>query len=304
MLQGTSTAPKPSLAFFAQNMPIGSQRKMLYSMLIQGSLTNGTLEWINSYKYWNPTITSITVLFQPNQVMFDNVDSTTNIVTNTDDEKRMIPPNYYTIGVIIVLLNTITDTPISISTKASNYGCIWIQAPYNRFHQCSRYSRNPRFGRVYGHSTCFVLWIKRDRDHSQSPSNPSVFIVGAILQSEDCQPEQQSVHYDNHWWSHDQLLSISGGYLHTDDTRFDRSMFVFKDLEGNIMRLNGLFEWPASRLRGLRGNFGWKSPKRRSYSRETFANTILLALQIVKNSSIFKVFNSIPVTVPFFHYCT
>ena len=198
LLQGTSTAPKPSLAFFAQNMPIGSQRKMLYSMLIQGSLTNGTLEWINSYKYWNPTITSITVLFQPNQVMFDNVDSTTNIVTNTDDEKRMIPPNYYTIGVIIVLLNTITDTPISISTKASNYGCIWIQAPYNRFHQCSRYSRNPRFGRVYGHSTCFVLWIKRDRDHSQSPSNPSVFIVGAILQSEDCQPEQQSVHYDNH----------------------------------------------------------------------------------------------------------
>ena len=131
LLQGTSTEPKPSLAFFAQNMPIGSQMKMLYSMLIQGSLTNGTLEWINSYKYWNPTITSITVLFRPNQVMFDNVDSTTNIVTNTDDEKRMIPPGYYTIGVIIVLLNTITDTPISISTKASNYGCIWIQAPYS-----------------------------------------------------------------------------------------------------------------------------------------------------------------------------
>ena len=104
MLQGTSTAPKPSLAFFAQNMPIGSKRKLLYSMLIQGSLTNGTFEWINSYKYWNPTITSITVLFRPNQVMFDNVDSTTNMVTNTDDEKRMIPPGYNTIGVIIVLL--------------------------------------------------------------------------------------------------------------------------------------------------------------------------------------------------------
>ena len=89
LLQGTSTAPKPSLAFFAQNMPIGSQRKMFYSMLIKGSLTNGTSEWINSYKYWNPTITSITVLFRPNQVMFDNVDSTTNMVTNTDDESEL-----------------------------------------------------------------------------------------------------------------------------------------------------------------------------------------------------------------------
>ena len=36
-----------------------------YSMLIQGSPTNGTFEWINPYKYRNPTITSMTVLFQP-----------------------------------------------------------------------------------------------------------------------------------------------------------------------------------------------------------------------------------------------
>ena len=49
---------------------------MHYSMLIQGSPTNGTFQWINPYKYRNPYITSITVLFRPNQVMFNNVDTT------------------------------------------------------------------------------------------------------------------------------------------------------------------------------------------------------------------------------------
>ena len=71
---------------------------MHYSMLIQSSPTNGKFEWINPYNYRNPTITFITVLFTPNQVMFNNVDSTTNVVTYTNDEERMIPPDYYTFG--------------------------------------------------------------------------------------------------------------------------------------------------------------------------------------------------------------
>ena len=70
---------------------------MHYSMLIQGSPTNGAFTWINPYKYQNPTITSITVRFRPNHFMFNNVD-TTNVVTNTNDEERMIPPDYYTFG--------------------------------------------------------------------------------------------------------------------------------------------------------------------------------------------------------------
>ena len=44
-----------------------------------------------------------------------------------------------------------------------------------------------------------------------------VFIVGLFLGSEDCQPEQQSTHHNDHWWDHDLLLSISGGTLHTND---------------------------------------------------------------------------------------
>ena len=72
----------------------------------------------------------MTVLFTPNQVMFNNVDST-NVVTNTNDEELTIPPGYYTIGQIIAILNTMTDTMFSISTKASSYGCIYIQSTHN-----------------------------------------------------------------------------------------------------------------------------------------------------------------------------
>ena len=72
----------------------------------------------------------MTVLFRPNQVMFNNVDST-NVDTNINDEEVTIPPEYYSIGEIIVILNTMTDTSFSISTKDSSYGCIWIQFPYS-----------------------------------------------------------------------------------------------------------------------------------------------------------------------------
>ena len=58
----------------------------------------------------------MTVLFRPNQVMFDNVDST-NVVTNTNDEEVTIPPGYYTIGEIIAIFNIMIDTSFSISTR-------------------------------------------------------------------------------------------------------------------------------------------------------------------------------------------
>ena len=55
---------------------------MHYSMLIQGSHTNGSFTWINMYKYRNPYITFMTVLFRLNQVMFNN------IITYMFDDKR------------------------------------------------------------------------------------------------------------------------------------------------------------------------------------------------------------------------
>ena len=98
-------------------------------MLIQGLLTNGTFERIDPYKYRNPTVTSITVLFTPYQGIFNNVDST-NVVANSNDEEVTICPGYYTIDEIIAILNTMTDTTFSISTKASRYGYFWMQSPH------------------------------------------------------------------------------------------------------------------------------------------------------------------------------
>ncbi|CBK20385.2 uncharacterized protein [Blastocystis hominis] len=54
---------------------------MHYSMLIQGSPSNGAFEWINPSMFKDPYITSMTVLFKPNQVKFNNMD-TINVVTN------------------------------------------------------------------------------------------------------------------------------------------------------------------------------------------------------------------------------
>ena len=62
----------------------GKERKtMHYSMLIQGSPTNGTFIWINPYKLKNPYITSMTVLFRPKEAkaMFNNVDTTNVLLT-------------------------------------------------------------------------------------------------------------------------------------------------------------------------------------------------------------------------------
>ena len=59
--------------------------------------------------------------------MRNNADIT-NVVTTTNDDVVAIPPGYYSIGEIIAMFNTMTDTAFSISTKALSYGCIWIQS--------------------------------------------------------------------------------------------------------------------------------------------------------------------------------
>ena len=101
------------------------RQAMHYSTLIQDSPTNDTFEWINPYKYRNPYITSMNILFRPNQVMFNNVN-TINIVTNSNGKEVTISPGYYTLSEIIAILNTMTNTSFSISTMATSYGCIWI----------------------------------------------------------------------------------------------------------------------------------------------------------------------------------
>ena len=103
---------------------------MHYSILIQDSPINGSFDWINPHKFRNPFIISMTVLFKPNQVMFNIVDST-NVVTNTNGEEVTISPGYYTLTETIAILNTMINTTFSISTMDTSYECIWIQSPYS-----------------------------------------------------------------------------------------------------------------------------------------------------------------------------
>ena len=98
-------------------------------MLIQGLLTNGTFDRIDPYKYRNPTITFITVLFRSNQVIFNNVDFT-NVIANSNDKEITIPPVNYSIGEINAIPNSMTHTRFLIFSKASSGECIWIQFPH------------------------------------------------------------------------------------------------------------------------------------------------------------------------------
>ena len=236
-------------------------------MLIQSSPTNGKFEWINPYNYRNPTITSITVLFTPNQVMFNNVDSTTNVVTNTNDEEVTILPGYYSIGEIITILNTMTDTVFSIYTKyysigeiitilntmtdtvfsiytkTSSYGCIWIQSPHMiHFTNATDIREILELERrifilldsFYGSN---VIDITRNRQVIQ--------VYSSLMRSSDLKIAN---HNNNLFTTMIIDYPITYYYRSVEDicipmiTRFDRLMLLLHDMEGNILRLNGEFE--------------------------------------------------------------
>ena len=215
---------------------------MHYSMLIQGSPTNGTFTWINPYKYKNPYITSMTVLFHPNGSMFYNVD-TTNVITNSNDETVTISAGYYTLSEIIALLNTMTDTLFSISTNASSFGCIWIQSPHTIDFTdapdiCEILGLDGRTlilpASFYGSN---VIDITRNRQVIQ--------VYSTIVRSSDLKIANQN----NNLLTTMIIDDPTVDYVRAVEdvcipmiTRFDRLMFVFRDMDGKIIRLNGEFE--------------------------------------------------------------
>ena len=211
-------------------------------MLIQGLLTNGTFERIDPYKYRNYTITSITVLFTPNQVMFTIVDFT-YVVANSNDEDVTICPGYYSIGEIIAILNTMTDIMFFISTKDSSYGCIWIQLPHTIDFTNARDIREIHglIGRTVILPTSFfgsnVINITRNRQVIQ--------VYSSLVRSSNLKNANRS----NNLFTTIIIDDPTTNYCRSVEdicipmiTRFDRLMFLFRDMEGNIMRLNGEFE--------------------------------------------------------------
>ena len=181
----------------------------------------------------------MTVLFRPNQVMFNNVDST-NVVTNTNDEELTIPPGYYTIGQIIAILNTMTDTMFSISTKASSYGCIYIQSTHN-----IDFINAPDIREILGLEGYMVILpasfygsnvidIMRNRQVIQ--------VYSSLVHSSDLKIANQN----NNLLTTMIIDDPEVNYLRTMENicipMIAGLMFLFRDMDGNIMRLNGEFE--------------------------------------------------------------
>ena len=182
---------------------------------------------------------SLTVLFTPNQVMFNNVDST-NVVMNSNDEELTIPPGYYTIGQINAIFNTMTDTTFSISTKASSYGCIYIQSTHT-----IDFTNAPDIREILGLEertvilpTSFyeanVIDIKRNRQVIQ--------VYSSLVRSSDLKIANQN----NNLLTTLIIDDPEVNYLRTVEDicipMIAGLMFLFRDMDGNIMRLNGEFE--------------------------------------------------------------
>ena len=215
---------------------------MHYSMLIQGSSSNGMFEWINPYKFRNPFITTITILFRPNQVMFNNVD-TTNIVTNSGGEEVTISPGYYTLSEIITILNTMTNTSFSISTMDTSYWCIWIQSPYS-----IDFNNTPDVREILGLGDGMIILpasfyesnvidITRNRQVIQ--------VYSSLVRSSDMKIANQNNNLLTTMIIDDQTTNYCrsvGDICIPMIYRFDRLMFVFKDMDDNIIHLNGEFE--------------------------------------------------------------
>ena len=150
--------------------------------------TNGTFEWINPHKYRNPTITSKSVRFRLNHVMFIFVD-TTNVVTNINDEEVTIPHESYTIGEIIVMLNPMTETTFSISTKASSNGCIWIQSSYS-----NQFTNTPDFREDLGLEgrTVILPLLIGSNVINIARNLPVIQVYSSLVVSSDLQTDNQN----------------------------------------------------------------------------------------------------------------
>ena len=184
----------------------------------------------------------MTVLFRPNQVIFSNV-VTTNIVTNSGGEEVAISPDYYTLSEIIAILNTMNNTSFSISTMDISYGCIWIQSPYS-----IDFNNAPDIREILGLEDRMIILpasfygsnvidITRNRQVIQ--------VYSSLVRSSDMKIANQN----NNLLTTMIINDLKDDYIFTVEDicipmiyRFDRLMFLFKDMDDNIIHLNGEFE--------------------------------------------------------------
>ena len=183
------------------------------------------------------------LLFRPNPIMFNNVD-TSYVVMNMNEEEVTIPPGYYTIGEIIAMLNTMTDTTFPISTKTSNYDCIWIQSPHS-----IHYTNAPDIREILGLEgrTVILPALFYGSNVIDITSNRQVIhMYSSMIRSFDL--KIATANQNNNLLTTMIIDDTTTNYCRSVEniyipmiTRLDRLMFALKDLEGNIMRLNDEF---------------------------------------------------------------
>ena len=167
----------------------------------------------------------------------------TNVITNSDDEEWTIPPRYYTIGEIIVILNTMTDTIFSISAKASSCGCIWIQFPHTIDFTNAPDIRE--FLELEGRAVILPASFYGSNVIDITRNRQAIQVYLSLVRSSDL----KIVNQNNNLLTTIIIIDPTTNYCRSVEdicipiiTRFNGLMFLFCDMEGDIMQLNGLFE--------------------------------------------------------------
>ena len=166
------------------------------------------------------------------------------MVTNSNDEEITIPSGYYTIDEINAIPNTMTDdTTFSISTKATSYGCIWIQFPHTIIFTNARDIREI-FG-LEGRTVILPVSFYGSNVIDITRNRQVIQVYSSLVRSSYLMTANQN----NNLLTTMIINDLTTNYCRSVDnickpmiTRFDRFLILFRDMEGDIMRLNGEFE--------------------------------------------------------------
>ena len=215
---------------------------MHYSINIQGQAPNGSFTWNKGiYRFKNPYITMMKVLFNPLEAAFNNVDSQ-NIVTNGKDESVVFDKGFYTLAEIISMLNEMTYSGFSISNATYSFGCINIST-----NTTIDFSKAPDICEILGLTkTTYLAGSYYGENIIDITRNRQVIqVYSSIVRTSDLKIANQN----NNLLTTMILNDPQVNYLNTIEdvsipicNRFDKLYFSFKDLDGNLMKLNGLFE--------------------------------------------------------------
>ena len=180
------------------------------------------------------------VLFTPDGAAFTNID-TQNIVTNSKNERVVFDKGYYTLAEIIAKLNEMQYCQFTIVTSGYSFGCIKLNAQY-----ALDLSKAPEIREILGlsrevydglHFGTSIIDITRNRQVVQ--------VYSSIVRTSDLKIANQN----NNLLTTMMFDDPQSNYLRKIEdvcipicNRFDKLYFSFKDLDGNLMKLQGQFE--------------------------------------------------------------